>query len=256
MALGTVPTFGGLSTHRRPPRRAHAADTAGSPLMVVAVYALVSMYGNWRAASWILTIWYAAAAAAAAARLPSLTARTGCAARSSWCASRRRVRGRRPWAHHPQAFLLDAMGGNVSFSQTLGVVGYSLLPLILVGLVGWVPPAPAASRHLPSPAMPPAAPWRTRSRRRGAWALCSSCSPCFGWAATRTERTAARTLNLPQATQSAGSLLITEGIESRRVLVLYPIALLFGAPRPRLRPECPADPRRRTGYFMSLNSVA
>eukprot|EP00041_Stephanoeca_diplocostata_P008201 m.118648 g.118648 ORF g.118648 m.118648 type:complete len:267 (+) comp17217_c0_seq2:159-959(+) len=67
------------------------------PLLVVFLYAMASMYGNWKATSWILTIWF----------LGSFSL----------------------------FFLLRVMGGDASFSQTLGVIGYALMPLALIAVL-------------------------------------------------------------------------------------------------------------------------
>eukprot|EP00038_Savillea_parva_P014502 m.11150 g.11150 ORF g.11150 m.11150 type:complete len:271 (+) comp2822_c0_seq1:88-900(+) len=70
------------------------------PLLVVFLYAMESLYGNWKATSWIITIWFVGS--------------------------------------FLLFFLLRVMGGDVSFSSTLGVLGYSLLPLAL--LAGFIMP--------------------------------------------------------------------------------------------------------------------
>ncbi|CAD5116362.1 DgyrCDS5261 [Dimorphilus gyrociliatus] len=67
------------------------------PLVVVLIYALVSLYGQFRVVSWIITIWLFGSV------LIFLLARV--------------------------------LGANVTYSQCLGVIGYSLLPLVLIGLV-------------------------------------------------------------------------------------------------------------------------
>lgn len=67
------------------------------PLFVVLTYSLISIYGQLGVVSWIITIWV----------LGSLLI----------------------------AVLAQALGGDVSFSQTLGVIGYSLLPLIVTGFL-------------------------------------------------------------------------------------------------------------------------
>ncbi|XP_071161394.1 protein YIPF4-like [Mytilus edulis] len=63
------------------------------PLVVILLYSLVSLYGQFRVISWIITIWI----------FGSLI-----------------------------IFLLArALGGEVSYSQCLGVIGYSVLPLVI-----------------------------------------------------------------------------------------------------------------------------
>lgn len=66
------------------------------PLFVVLCYSLLSLYGQFKVVSWILTIWF--------------------------CGS------------FIIFFLTRALGGEVTYSQCLGVIGYSLLPLIVTGL--------------------------------------------------------------------------------------------------------------------------
>ncbi|GFR60257.1 protein YIPF [Elysia marginata] len=64
------------------------------PLLVILLYAIVSLYGQFRVVSWILTIWL--------------------------CGSL-------------MIFLLArVLGGEVTYSQCLGVIGYSVLPLFLI----------------------------------------------------------------------------------------------------------------------------
>eukprot|EP00794_Sanderia_malayensis_P020086 gene20086-22056_t len=66
------------------------------PLFVVLAFSLLSLYGQFRVVSWIITIWF----------IGSFV-----------------------------IFVLTrALGGEVSYSQCLGVVGYCVLPLIIVGL--------------------------------------------------------------------------------------------------------------------------
>lgn len=67
------------------------------PLIVVILYSIVSLYGQFRVVSWILTIWIFGS------MLVFLLARV--------------------------------LGGEVNYSQCLGVIGYSLLPLTLIALV-------------------------------------------------------------------------------------------------------------------------
>ncbi|XP_065062156.1 protein YIPF4-like [Rhopilema esculentum] len=66
------------------------------PLFVVLVFSLLSLYGQFRVLSWIVTIWF-----------------TG---------------------SFVIFVLARALGGEVSYSQCLGVIGYCLLPLIITGI--------------------------------------------------------------------------------------------------------------------------
>jgi hypothetical protein len=67
------------------------------PLVVVLIYSIVSLYGQFRVVSWILTIWI----------FGSLI-----------------------------VFLLTrVLGGEVNYSQCLGVIGYSLLPLAIIAII-------------------------------------------------------------------------------------------------------------------------
>ncbi|EDO31572.1 predicted protein [Nematostella vectensis] len=66
------------------------------PLLIVILYAILALYGQFRVVSWIITIWV----------LGSLI-----------------------------VFLLArVLGGEVTYSQCLGVIGYSLIPLVLTAL--------------------------------------------------------------------------------------------------------------------------
>uniref|UniRef100_A0A914UR13 Protein YIPF n=1 Tax=Plectus sambesii TaxID=2011161 RepID=A0A914UR13_9BILA len=67
------------------------------PLMVVLAYAILSLYGQITVVSWILTIWF----------LGSFLV----------------------------FFLARALGGEVGYSQVLGIVGYCLIPLVVVGVI-------------------------------------------------------------------------------------------------------------------------
>lgn len=118
------------------------------PLLVVCLYAMLSMYGNWKAVSWILTIW----------------------AIGSFLVF----------------FLVRVMGADVTFSQTLGVIGYSLLPLTVM----------------------------------------MTTLPIVGHVAIMAYFV--KIIGVLWSSQSAGSLLVTEDIASKKVMVLYPIALLYG----------------------------
>ncbi|CAL1530407.1 unnamed protein product [Lymnaea stagnalis] len=67
------------------------------PLIVILLYAIISLYGQFRVVSWILTIWL----------VGSL-----------------------------MVFLLArVLGGEVSYSQCLGVIGYSVLPLFVIACI-------------------------------------------------------------------------------------------------------------------------
>lgn len=66
------------------------------PLMIVLLYAFISLYGQMSAVSWILTVWL--------------------------CGS------------FFVFILTRVLGGEVSYGQCLGIIGYSLIPLILTGL--------------------------------------------------------------------------------------------------------------------------
>ncbi|VDM80926.1 unnamed protein product [Strongylus vulgaris] len=65
------------------------------PLMVVIAYALLSIYGQFSVVSWILTMWF-------------------CGGFIVY-------------------FIARALGGDVGYSQVLGVVGYCLIPLVVTG---------------------------------------------------------------------------------------------------------------------------
>ncbi|CAG9536133.1 unnamed protein product [Cercopithifilaria johnstoni] len=67
------------------------------PLFIVSTYALLSLYGQLSVLSWILTIWF----------IGSFFV----------------------------FFLARALGGEVGYGQVLGIVGYCLIPLVVVGLI-------------------------------------------------------------------------------------------------------------------------
>ncbi|XP_028398851.1 protein YIPF4-like [Dendronephthya gigantea] len=117
------------------------------PLFVVLLYALLALYGQFRVVSWIITIWV----------FGSLL-----------------------------IFLLArVLGGEVSFSQCLGVIGYSVLPLIVTAL-----------------------------------ALIVFHSIPF-------LNTIIKLLGVVWASYSAGSLLVEEELKNKKLLLLYPIFLLY-----------------------------
>eukprot|EP00053_Salpingoeca_punica_P004721 m.50599 g.50599 ORF g.50599 m.50599 type:complete len:241 (+) comp12919_c0_seq1:55-777(+) len=117
------------------------------PLLVVMVYALVSLYGQFRVVSWIITIWIFGSI------LIFLLARV--------------------------------LGGEVGFSETLGVIGYSLLPLILTGAL----------------------------------------MPFVRGIAYLGELI--KLIGVAWASYSAGSMLVTAELEKKKILLLYPIFLLY-----------------------------
>eukprot|EP00051_Salpingoeca_urceolata_P010204 m.124376 g.124376 ORF g.124376 m.124376 type:complete len:270 (-) comp16621_c0_seq2:79-888(-) len=139
--LVPVPSLGGKPTVVR-----DNPDFWG-PLFVVVLYALVSLYGQFRVVSWIVTIWMCGSAGI--------------------------------------FFLARVLGGESSFSQTLGIVGYSLLPLILTGLL-----LPAVVNVYFLDVL-------------------------------------IRFLGVMWAAASAGSLLVTEELQRKRLLLYYPIFLLY-----------------------------
>ncbi|VDM61947.1 unnamed protein product [Angiostrongylus costaricensis] len=67
------------------------------PLLVVLAYALLSIYGQFSVVSWILTMWF-------------------CGGFIVY-------------------FIARALGGDVGYSQVLGVIGYCLIPLVVTGLL-------------------------------------------------------------------------------------------------------------------------
>ena len=67
------------------------------PLLIVLIFALLSVYGQLRVVSWIITIWI--------------------------------------FGSFLVFVIARVLGGEVSYSQIVGTVGYSLLPLLLMALV-------------------------------------------------------------------------------------------------------------------------
>jgi hypothetical protein len=157
---------------------------------------------------------------------------------------------------------VGAMGAADSYSQTLGVIGYSLLPLAIVLTVapivyhvafltflmkvrGVLLGVSASSAVLNSSFV-------TRVRLHSKKHACTSTAFFFPSSPAKTllSRLLAHTClgfrlggMMPQivgvlwSAQSAGSLLVTEQVQSRKVLIMYPTALLYG-------------------YFLSLHSGA
>ncbi|GMS81042.1 hypothetical protein PENTCL1PPCAC_3217 [Pristionchus entomophagus] len=117
------------------------------PLIVVLAYALLSIYGQFGVVSWILTMWF--------------------------CGS------------FFVFFLARALGGDVGYSQVLGIVGYCLIPLVVIGLLY---PIMSAIPLISS-----------------IWGLVG-----IGW-----------------SVYSAGSLLCVDELESKKILLLYPVGLLY-----------------------------
>jgi len=117
------------------------------PLLVVLIYSVLSLYGQFKVVSWIITIWF-----------------TG---------------------SFVIFFLTRALGGEVSYSQCLGVIGYSLLPLVVIGLA------------LPFLHQLPYLP------------------------------VIFKVLGVVWASYSAGSLLVTEELASKKLLLFYPVFLLY-----------------------------
>ncbi|XP_046335797.1 protein YIPF4-like [Haliotis cracherodii] len=67
------------------------------PLLVVLLYSVISLYGQFKVVSWILTIWI--------------------------------------FGSFVIFLLARVLGGEVSYSQCLGVIGYSVLPLLIIGTI-------------------------------------------------------------------------------------------------------------------------
>jgi len=117
------------------------------PLAVVLLYALLLIWGQFKVVSWVLTMWFVGSFLI--------------------------------------FFLARVLGGEVSYSMSLGVLGYSLLPLtITVALLPFV-----------------------------------SFVPLLTWAV--------KIIGTLWAAFSAGSLLITPEISQKRILLAYPILLLY-----------------------------
>jgi len=119
------------------------------PLLVVLLFSLVSVYGQLRVVSWIITIWIFGSM---------------------------------------MIFLLArVLGGEVNYSQCLGVIGYSILPLLLT----------------------------------------ASCLPLFHSLEFTYISMFTKLLGVLWATYSAGSLLCVEELQEKKPLLLYPIFLLY-----------------------------
>jgi len=117
------------------------------PLFIVLAYALVSLYGQMKVVSWILTIWFVGS--------------------------------------YIIFFLARALGGEVSFGQCLGVIGYCLLPLVLSAFV-----LPFTnSVHLISLVL--------------------------------------KIFSVSWSVYSAGNLLCDDKLQQKKLLLLYPIFLLY-----------------------------
>jgi len=118
------------------------------PLLVVVLYSLVSLYGQLGVVPWIITIWLLGSCVV--------------------------------------FVIARSLGGDVSYAQCLGVIGYSLLPMVFAALL--------------SPLL---------------MYMQSFISTCV------------RLLGVVWAAYSAGSLLCVEDLKNRRILLLYPIFLLY-----------------------------
>lgn len=144
------------------------------------------MYGNWSAASWIVTIWF----------MGSFLGESGPMIGASIVLCNIKTTDLfyfvSPSRHYTAScpllvcFLLQVLGGEHTFSLTLGILGYSLLPMVLLGLI------------LPIV---------------GSVEIIAVCL---------------KTLSVLWSAQSAGSLLIDEQLQSRKIMVLYPLCLVYG----------------------------
>ena len=119
------------------------------PFFVVLAYAMVSLWGNLAVLSWILTLW------GTGSGLIFVIARS--------------------------------LGGDVTYGQVLGVLGYSLIPLILM----------------------------------------VAAEPVLAWTGYPLAFVLGRAFAVVWAAYSAGSLLVTESLASRRFLLMYPILLIY-----------------------------
>ncbi|XP_065832984.1 protein YIPF4-like [Oscarella lobularis] len=134
---------------RSPEQKSSIRDNADfwGPLLVVVAYAVVSLYGQFRVVSWIITIWLVGSFI---------------------------------------IFLLArVLGGEVQFGQCLSVIGYSLLPLIVTG------------------------------------------SALFLVIGLPLISLLTKTVGVLWAAYSASSCLVTEELDKKRSLLLYPIFLLY-----------------------------
>ncbi|PIC15029.1 hypothetical protein B9Z55_027135 [Caenorhabditis nigoni] len=122
------------------------------PLAVVLAFAILSLYGQFGVVSWIITMWF-------------------CGGFMVY-------------------FIARALGGDVGYSQVLGIVGYCLIPLVVTSLV-----TPLLSGHF-------------SSRFR----LLSNALGMFGtvW-----------------SVYSAGTLLCVDELQAKKPLVVYPVFLLY-----------------------------
>ena len=119
------------------------------PLFCIVAYAMVLMWGQFGVVSWTITFWL--------------------------------------FGSFLIFVLARSLGSEVSYSQAVGVIGYSVLPLILAVVV-------VTLCRLSS----------------DSWAAFSVKTLCTLWAAL-----------------SAGSLLVTQETESKKFLLMYPLFLLF-----------------------------
>jgi len=116
------------------------------PLFVVLTYSLIILWGQFRVVSWVLTVWFIGAL------LIYILARV--------------------------------LGAEVTYAQTLGVIGYSLLPILMSTLFVYLKPLKPF---------------------------------IYG----------VQFVGILWASYSAGSLLISSNVQSKRVLLVYPIFLLY-----------------------------
>ncbi|XP_061767080.1 protein YIPF4 isoform X1 [Nerophis ophidion] len=144
------------------------------PLAVVLLFSMISIYGQFRVVSWIITIWI----------FGSLT-----------------------------IFLLArVLGGEVSYGQVLGVIGYSLLPLIVVApllvVIGRFQLISTLTKKLTVEGV-----WLVGLQQSG---LCHD--------RPRNQR---QLFGVFWAAYSAASLLVGDEFKTKKPLLIYPIFLLY-----------------------------
>lgn len=132
------------------------------PLAVVLAFAILSLYGQFGVVSWIITMWF-------------------CGGFMVY-------------------FIARALGGDVGYSQVLGIVGYCLIPLVVTSLI-----TPLIGGYVQKQIF-------KSTDRFSRFRLLANALGMFGTA---------------WSVYSAGTLLCVDELQAKKPLVVYPVFLLY-----------------------------
>lgn len=111
--------------------------------------------------------------------------------------------------------LARVLGGDVNYSQCLGVIGYSVLPLVLIGLLLPVTHSLPFLHSFIKVSRSPISPSHSHSPLLDTGKFLIALNVLL------------QLVGVAWSTYSAGSLLCVQELQHKKVLLLYPLCLLF-----------------------------